>query len=72
MKIMKHPLVIMGHLHWLSMKLPEMYATEYNELEWGLRSWVCEATLVRGLLFESNCTSALYNLSIDACVSTPE
>ena len=33
---------------------------------------VCEVTLVRGLVFESRCNKALFDSSIDACLSTPE
>ena len=72
MKILKHSLVIVGHLHWISMKLPEIYAMGCSELECSLRFWVCESTLVRGLLFESSCTGASFDLSIDVCVSMPE
>ena len=72
MKILKHSLVIVGHLYCPSVKLPEMYATKCSELELSLRSWVCESTLVGGLLFETSCMSASFDSSIDACVSMPE
>ena len=70
-EIPKHSLVNASHLHWLSVKLPEIYAMECSELEYSLRSWVCEAMVVRGLLFESSCTSASFDSSVNACVSIP-
>ena len=72
MKIPKHSLVIADHLHWLPVKLPEIYAIGWTKLELSLRSWVCDSTLERGSLPASRCMSALSNFSIDACVGMPE
>ena len=72
MKIPKHSLVIAGHLHWLSMRLPEIYATGCTKLELSLRYWVCDSTLGRGSLSVSRCMSVSFDSSFNPCVRIPE
>ena len=71
-KIPKDSLVIAGHLHWLSMKLPETYATRWTTFDSSQRSCVWDWTFVSGSLSVSYFMNALFDSSLEAWVCMPE
>ena len=72
MNTLKHSFVITGHLHWLQLKLPYMYATGWTTFDGSQKSWVCDSMLVSGILLVSIFISISLESAVDAWVSTPE
>ena len=71
MKTPKHSFVIAGYLHWLSVKLPEIYATGWTMFDLVCRSCAWDLTLL-SVSLSMNYFECFIESSVEAWVSMPE